>query len=106
MVERKTDPPVSKRSTDPGRSRGRLRAEQYELKIRWERSRQVTEVTSSAVQFEFDSALKVGTKYPVTLTAPGISISSTIEVTRCQLALEPGGNKFFRIGARFHPYVE
>jgi hypothetical protein len=105
MVERKTDPPVPKRGTD-GRGRSRLRAEQYELKIRWERARQVTEVTSSGVQFEFDSALKVGTRYPVSLTAPGVSIASTIEVTRCQLALEPGGNKLFRIGARFYPYIE
>jgi hypothetical protein len=106
MVDRKTDPPGSKRPTDPGRSKARLRAEQYELKIRWERARQVTEVTSSGVQFDFDSSLKVGAKYPVTLTAPGVSITSTIEVTRCQLALEPGGNKFFRLGARFYPYVE
>lgn len=106
MVERKTDPPDSKRPTDPARGRGRLRAEQYELKIRWERARQVTEVTSSGVSFDFDSALKVGTRYPVTLTAPGVSLSSTIEVSRCQLALESGGAKFFRILARFYPYVE
>jgi hypothetical protein len=108
MVERKTDPPStgSKRPSDPGRSRGRTRAEQYELKIRWERARQVTEVTSSGVQFDFDSALKVGTRYNVTLTAPGVSIAPTIEVVRCQLALEPSGNKYFRISARFFPYVE
>lgn len=106
MVERKTDPPSSKRPTDPGRARGRLRADQYELKIRWERARQVTEVTTTGVGFDFDSSLKVGTRYPVTLTAPGVSLSSTIEVTRCQLALEPGGNKFFRIAARFYPYEE
>lgn len=108
MVERKTDPPSngSKRGTDSGRGRGRTRAEQYELKIRWERARQVTEVTSSGVQFDFDSALKVGTRYNVTLTAPGVSIAPTIEVTRCQLALESGGNKYFRIAARFFPYVE
>ena len=105
MVERKTDPPA-KRPTDPGRGRGRLKAEQYELKIRWERARQVTEVTSTGVQFDFDAALKVGTRYPVSLTAPGVSISSTIEVTRCQLALEPGGGKYFRIAGRFFPYVE
>lgn len=106
MVERKSDPPAPKRPTDPGRGKGRLRAEQYELKIRWERARQVTEVTSTGVGFDFDSPLKVGTKYPVTLTAPGVAFTSTIEVTRCQLALEPGGNKFFRIAARFFPYVE
>lgn len=108
MAERKTDPPSSspKKGTDPGRGRGRMRAEQYELKIRWERARQVTEVTSSGVQFDFDSALKVGTHYNVTLTAPGVAIAPTIEVTRCQLALESGGNKYFRIAARFFPYVD
>lgn len=108
MVERKTDPAGGgKRPSDPGRSRSsRPKAEQYELKIRWERARQVREVSSSAVQFDFDSPLKVGTKYPVTLTAPGVSVSSTIEVSRCQLALESGGAKFFRIAARFFPYVE
>ena len=105
MAERKTDPPA-KRPSDPGRGRSRPRAEQYELKIRWERARQVVEVTPGGVQFDFDSALKVGTKYPVTLTAPGVSIASTIEVTRCQLALEPGGNKYFRIASRFFPYGE
>ena len=104
MVERKTDPPSgSKRPTDPGR--GRLRPEQYELKIRWERARQVTAVTSNTVSFDFESALKVGAQYPVTLTAPGVSIASTIEITRCQLAFEEGG-KFFRISSRFFPYGE
>ena len=108
MAERKTDPPTSssKRGTDSVRGRGRTKAEQYELKIRWERARQVTEVTSSGVQFDFDSSLKVGTHYNITLTAPGVSIAPTIEVTRCQLALESGGNKYFRIAARFFPYVE
>ena len=108
MVERKTDPGGGgKRPSDPGRGRPpRLKAEQYELKIRWERARQVTEVTSSGVQFDFESPLKVGTRYPVSLSAPGVSISSTIEVVRCQLALESGGAKYFRIAARFFPYVE
>jgi hypothetical protein len=109
MVNRKTDPPGGgKRPSDPGgRSRApRLKAEQYELKIRWERARQVTEVTTSGVQFDFDSPLKVGTRYPVTLTAPGVSITSTIEVNKCQLALETEGGKYFRIAARFYPYVE
>jgi hypothetical protein len=106
MVERKTDPPTLKRLTDTGRGRARLKAEQYELKIRWERVRQVTEVTSGGVQFDFDKALKVGVKYPVTLKAPGVSISATIEVTRCQLAMESEGNKFFRIAGRFYPYDE
>ncbi|MGH9365856.1 MAG: hypothetical protein ACRD1B_11435 [Thermoanaerobaculia bacterium] len=103
MVERKTDPPSTgpKGPTDPGR--GRARAEEYELKIRWERARRVTEVTSSGVQFDFDSPLKVGTRYNVTLTAPGVSIAPTIKVVSCQLALEPGGEKYFRIAARFFP---
>ena len=106
MVERKTDPPTSKRPTEVGRGRARLKAEQYELKIRWERVRQVTEVTSVGVQFDFDKALQVGSKYPATLKAPGVSISATIEVTRCQLAIESEGNKFFRIAGRFFPYDE
>ena len=45
MVERKTDPPTLKKPADAGRGRARLKAEQYELKIRWERVRQVSEVT-------------------------------------------------------------
>ena len=106
MVERKNDPPTSKRPTDASRGRGRLKAEQYELKIRWERARHVTEVTSAGVQFDFDKALKVGAKYSVTLTAPGVSNSGTIEVTRCQLAIEQRGDKYFRIAGRFYPYVE
>ena len=106
MVERKTDPPTLKKPADTGRGRGRLKAEQYELKIRWERARQVTEVTSVGVQFDFYKALKVGAKYPVTLRAPGVSISETVEVTRCQLAIESEGVKFFRIAGRFFPYDE
>jgi hypothetical protein len=34
-----------------------------------------------------------------------VSFSSTLEVVRCQLTLEPEG-RFFRIAGRFFPYVE
>jgi hypothetical protein len=42
-------------------------------------------------------------KYPVTLTAPGVSLSSTIEVTRCQLTVPSEGGRFFRVMAKFYP---
>ena len=63
-------------------------------------------MTPTGVQFDFDNPLKVGTKYPVTLTAPGVSLSSTIEVTRCQLTVQSDSGRFFRVTARFYPYVE
>ena len=105
MVERKSDPPSSDRSKK-GRGAGRLKPEQYEIKIRWEKARKVLEVSPTGVRFDFDSALKVGIKYPISLSAPGVSFSSTLEVTRCQMTLEPSGNRFFRIDGRFFPYVE
>ena len=83
----------------------RLRPDQYEVKIRWDHARKVVDVTSSGVKFDFDSALKVGTRYPVTVTAPGVSIASTLEVTRCQLIVEPTG-RYFHIEGKFFPYVE
>jgi hypothetical protein len=110
MPGRHSDPPPPtadkpKRPTD-SRSKKRLNPEQYELKIRWDKARQVLDVTPTAVQFDFDSPLKVGMKYPVTLTAPGVSLSSTIEVTRCQLTVLPDSGRFFRVSGRFFPYVE
>lgn len=110
MAGRQSDPPTpgadkSKRPTD-SRAKKRLGPEQYELKIRWDKARQVLEVTPTRVQFDFDSPLKVGMKYPVTLTAPGVSISSTIEVTRCQLTVLEESGRFFRVTGRFFPYVE
>ena len=108
MAGRQSDPPSTsgppKRLTDSRRKR--LNADQYELKIRWDRARQVLEVTPTGVQFDFDNPLKVGTKYPVTLTAPGVSLSSTIEVTRCQLTVQQETGRFFRVSARFFPFVE
>ena len=62
-------------------------------------------VSPTGVKFDFDTALKVGTKYPVNLSAPGVSFSSTLEVTRCQVILS-GGGRSFRIDGRFFPYVE
>ena len=109
MPGRQSDPPSPpgppKRVTDSVRKK-RLNPEQYELKIRWDRARQVIEVTPTGVQFDFDNPLKVGTKYPVTLTAPGVSLSSTIEVTRCQLTVQSAPGRFFRVSGRFFPYVE
>ena len=61
----------------------RLSPDQYELKIRWERARRVFNVTPQGVGFEFDNPLKVGLRYPISLSAPGVSFSSTLEVTRC-----------------------
>src|SRR5215471_10401438 len=107
MPERKTDPPgKSSHHLDEARSTRRLKPEQYELKIRWEKARQVLEVSSTGVRFDFDAPLKVGTKYPVSLTAPGVSFSTTLEVSRCQLTVEPPSGRFFRVTGRFFPYVE
>lgn len=107
MVDRKTDPPGSggSRSTRDSSRVPRLQPDQYEIKIRWDRARRVTDVTTSGVKFDFDSALKVGTRYPITVTAPGVSISSTLEVTRCQLTVDPAG-RHFHVEGRFYPYVE
>jgi hypothetical protein len=111
MAGRQSDPPTPsgekpRRATDTGRFKKRLNPAQYELKIRWDRARQVIEVTPTGVQFDFDTPLKVGTKYPVTLTAPGVSLASTIEVTRCQLTVQAESGRFFRVSGRFFPYVE
>lgn len=107
MPERTTDPPSegdrSKRATGGVR---KLKADQYELKIRWERARRVLEVSSTGVQFEYDAALKVGARYPISLDAPGISFSTTLEVTRCQLTVDPETGRHFRVSGKFFPYVE
>jgi len=103
MAGRTSDPEKPKRPTG---TRKRPTPDQYELKIRWDKARGVIDVTPTGVQFEFDNPLKVGTKYPVTLTAPGVSLSSTIEVTRCQLTVLSESGRFFRVTARFYPYVE
>lgn len=105
MAGRTSDPEKPKRPTG-SQSRKRPTADQYELKIRWDKARSVIDVTPTGVQFDFDNPLKVGTKYPVTLTAPGVSLSSTIEVTRCQLTVLSESGRFFRVTARFYPYVE
>jgi hypothetical protein len=106
MPNRPSDPPGSGTGRPSRESRvPRLRPDQYEVKIRWDRARRVAEVTSAGVKFDFDSALKVGTRYPVTVTAPGVSISSTLEVTRCQLIVEPAG-RYFHVEGKFYPYVE
>lgn len=83
----------------------RMKPDQYELKIRWDRARQVLEVSTTGVQFDFDAPLKVGMKYPISLAAPGVSFSTTLEVTRCQLTVDPAG-RFFRVSGKFFPYVE
>ena len=106
MPERKTDPPGKSSHFDESRSARRLKPDQYELKIRWEKARQVLEVSSTGVRFDFDAPLKVGTKYPVSLTAPGVSFSTTLEVSRCQLTVEPPSGRFFRVTGRFFPYAE
>ena len=109
VADRKTDPPAGDRprkGTDSGRSTAKLKPEQYELKVRWEKARGVTQLSPTGVKFDFDTALKVGTKYPVNLSAPGVSFSSTLEVTRCQVTLLSGGGRFFRIDGRFFPYVD
>ena len=83
-----------------------MKPDQYEIKIRWERARRVVDVTASGVKFDFDSALKVGLRYPISVTAPGVSISSTLEVTRCQLTVDPTAGRFFHVEGKFYPYVE
>jgi hypothetical protein len=110
MAPRQSDPPPPsadkpKRPTD-ARLKKRPNPSQYELKIRWDKARQVLDVTPTGVQFDFDSPLKVGMKYPVTLNAPGVSLSSTVEVTRCQLTVLADSGRFFRVTGRFFPYVE
>jgi len=108
MAERKTDPPASSKSNPLGepRSTRKLKPDQYELKIRWEKARQVLEVSPTGVRFDFDAPLKVGTKYPISLTAPGVSFSTTLEVSRCQLTVEPPSGRFFRVTGKFFPYAE
>ena len=110
MADRTTDPPGStadrpRKGTDPGRT-GRIKPEQCEIKVRWESGRRVRKVSPTGVHFDFDNALKVGSRYPISLNAPGVSFSSTLEVTRCQVILEPGGKRYFSIEGRFFPYVE
>ncbi len=109
VADRKTDPPSPpgerpRRPTDSGRSK--LKPEQYELKVRWEKAQRVLQVSPTGVKFDFDGALKVGTRYPVSLSAPGVSFSSTLEVTRCQVTVLPGVGRFFRVEGRFFPYLE
>jgi hypothetical protein len=110
VAEKKTDPPASgdrpRRSTDSSRSAARLKPEQYELKVRWEKAHRVLQVSPTGVKFDFGTALQVGAKYPVTLNAPGVSFSSTLEVTRCQVTSDKGAGRSFRIDGRFFPYVE
>ena len=48
----------------------------------------------------------VATRYPVSLSAPGVAFSTTVEVTRCQLTVDPTSGRFFRVTAKFFPYVE
>jgi hypothetical protein len=83
-----------------------LKPEQYELKVRWEKALRVLQVSPTGIRFDFDTSLKVGAKYPVSLTAPGVSFSSTLEVVRCQVTAEPGAGRSFRIDGRFFPYLE
>jgi hypothetical protein len=110
MADRQTDPPVASnrasRPSDSGKSQKRLKPEQYELKVRWETARQVLEVTPTGVRFDFNTPLKVGTRYPVSLKAPGVSFSTTLEVSRCQLTVDSATGRFFRVTGRFYPYVE
>src|SRR3954465_10196426 len=106
MAERKTDPPAKTTTVDNSRAHRKLQPDQYERKIRWEKARQVLEVSPTGVRFDFDAPLKVGTKYPISLTAPGVSFSTTLEVSRCQLTVEPASGRFFRVTGRFFPYVE
>jgi hypothetical protein len=109
MVERHSDPPApdrGSRPSDAGKSQKRLKPEQYELKVRWETARQVLEVSPTGVRFDFSTPLKVGTRYPVSLSAPGVAFSTTIEVTRCQLTVDSATGRFFRVTGKFYPYVE
>lgn len=96
------DPPEPPRK---GIASKRLSPDQYELKIRWERARRVFHVSPQGISFEFDHPLKVGFRYPFSLSAPGVSFSSTVEVTRCKLVVELEGRSF-RIEGKFYPYVE
>ena len=107
MTHTKSDPPrtTPKAPRPSGSVRGpqRLSADQYEIKIRWQRASKVLDVTPTGVRFEFETSLKVGVMYPVTLTAPGVSFSTTLEVMRCQLTAASG--HFFLVEGRFFPYV-
>jgi hypothetical protein len=64
MAERRTDPPASGKSSplETPKLARKLKPEQYELKIRWEKARQVLDVSPTGVRFDFDTALKVGTR--------------------------------------------
>ncbi len=111
MAERPREPPSpqvgqSKKGSDLKHGPGRLKPEQCEIKVRWERARKVLEVSAVGVTFEFATPLKVGIRYPISLTGPGVSISSTLEVRRCQLTLDPAEGRFFRVEGRFFPYME
>jgi len=110
MPDRKTDPPVvserPSRGSDSGKPPKRPKAAEYELKVRWETARQVLEVTPTGVRFDFNTPLKVGTRYPISLKAPGVSFSTTLEVTRCQLTVDSATGRFFRVTGKFFPYVE
>jgi hypothetical protein len=110
MPDRKSDPPVAaerpSRGSDSGKSPKRPKPGEYELKVRWETARQVLEVTPTGVRFDFSSPLKVGTRYPVSLQAPGVAFSTTLEVTRCQLTVDSATGRFFRVTGKFFPYVE
>ncbi len=107
MTDRKSDPPrppsKAPRPSGSVRHPQKLSADQYEIKIRWERARKVLDVTPTGVRFEFESSLKVGAMYPITLTAPGVSLSTTLEVMRCQLTAAAG--HFFLVDGRFFPYI-
>ena len=111
MADRTSDPhgtPTerSRRNTDATRAVSRVKPEQCEIKVRWEKARRVIQVSPTGARFDFDSALKVGTRYPFSLSGPGLSLSTTFEVRRCQVTVEPGGGRSFRIEGRFYPYVE
>jgi hypothetical protein len=107
MPERTTDPPSEgDRGKRPTSGARKLKADQYELKIRWERARRVLEVSSTGVQFEYDQPLKVGSRYPISLAGPGVEFSTTLEVTRCQLTVDAETGRHFRVSGKFFPYVE
>jgi len=107
MTERKSDPPrttpKAPRPSGTVRSPQKLSADQYEIKIRWQKASRVLDVSPTGVRFEFETALKVGVMYPVSLTAPGVSLTTTLEVTRCQLTTTSG--HYFLVEGRFFPYV-
>jgi len=106
MTDRKTDPP--RPNPGPPRSpspvRAKLSPDSYEIKVRWDKARKVLDVTTTGVKFEFDQPLKVGNMYPITVTAPGISITTTLEVTRCQLTV--ANARYFLVEGRFYPHVD